>query len=108
MVIVVCDIFRQVERERLTAEETAAKSSLQRSALDRTLSSAEQENAELQRQVRTLEQQLASLEQQHLQRLNNITVTGKAGRVCIFSFFLCNFFLSYCVIVSPSLYALAN
>ena len=71
-----------MERERLTADETAAKSNLQRSALDRTLSSAEQENAELQRQVRTLEQQLASLEQQHLQRLNNINVNGKTSRVC--------------------------
>lgn len=61
------------------ADETATKSSLERTALDRTLQGAEQENSALQRQLRQLQQQLSQLEQQHVQRVAETTRHGKVG-----------------------------
>ena len=71
---------RQVERERLRADETATKSTLERTALDRSLSAVEQENQQLQRQCSSLEQQLQQLQLQLAQR-GPPAAHGQYGRV---------------------------
>ena len=61
-------LFPQVERERLRADETATKSTLERTALDRSLSAVDQENQQLQRHCSSLELQLQQLQLQLAQR----------------------------------------
>ena len=58
----------QIEREKLEAEEVGARLRDERDKLDRTSSSYEQDNQELQRTVHALQQQIADTEHAHAQK----------------------------------------
>ena len=58
----------QIEREKLEAEEVGARLRDERDKLDRTSSSYEQDNQELQRTVHALQQQIADAEHAHAQK----------------------------------------
>ncbi|XP_014668845.1 PREDICTED: rootletin-like [Priapulus caudatus] len=62
-----------VEREKILTEEQASKTLLEKTSAERTLSSIESENLEMQRQVQNLQAALAEQEQQHAQKMIDLT-----------------------------------
>lgn len=59
---------RQIEREKLEAEEVGVRLRDERDKLDRSSTSYEHENQELQRTIQGLQQQLADTEHTHAQK----------------------------------------
>lgn len=58
----------QIEREKLEAEEVSTRLRDERDKLDRSSSSYEHENQELQRTIQLLQQQIAETEHSHAQK----------------------------------------
>lgn len=58
----------QIEREKLEAEEVSTRLREERDKLDRSSSSYEHDNQELQRTIQALQQQIAETEHSHAQK----------------------------------------
>lgn len=58
----------QIEREKLEAEEVSTRLRDERDKLDRSSSSYEHDNQELQRTIQALQQQIAETEHAHAQK----------------------------------------
>lgn len=58
----------QIEREKLEAEEVSTRLRDERDKLDRSSSSYEHENQELQRTIQVMQQQIAETEHAHAQK----------------------------------------
>lgn len=58
----------QIEREKLEAEDVSTRLREERDKLDRSSSSYEHDNQELQRTIQALQQQIAETEHSHAQK----------------------------------------